>query len=734
MHGAPSPTSRWVAFVVICVATLSLADTAVAVTGTALAHDDTAFDAVEGLRLRAGILRAEDERDASDHLLAEALRCRDAVIRARAVRALGRIGEEDSIPALRRFLVDGIPAVQREAIFALGEVEHGVARESLVHVLGSKDPEERALAVESLAKIAAAEPSLAGFCAAPVVHFVLAPGAESDVGVLKRALNCSWRFGAKADGLVQAVSAAFLRQESDVSTAAVFAAARLADRRFAPLLSLAAHDERPLVRAFAASGLGRLARLPGEQAIRTDEHRAILVRRGLDRDPLVRIAAFGALSAFPADTKMAAEMLAPSLTGDDPGPQRAALALVKAWGIGASAEELIALALGDREDLAVDAAGALAAVAGDAAIETLSEMAKSPTWTRRAAAAEALGLPRLATGPGRDLLNQLLADSDARIVASALEAAVTSGRSDAAVLALAHLGAEDGVVRAVAGSALADLVDSGALDRAEALRALRRAWSDGLADATPDARLAALEAASHLLDGQLTPLIARAANDSDFVVRLRAHALAEKAGTTAPAPVGLVGARRPMAFYQDAARQEMAAARTILRLDTTRGPLEVELASAEAVLTVRHLTGLARAGYFDGLSFHRVVPGFVVQGGDPRGDGWGGPGGSIRCEINRLRYDRGAAGMALSGKDTGGSQFFFTLTDQPHLDGGYTVFGYLTPESLSVLDQVQRFDRILKASVLDAPLAAAAPSCCCPGCDHVRCCCLEPGGCCVTPK
>ena len=84
---------------------------------------------------------------------------------------------------------------------------------------------------------------------------------------------------------------------------------------------------------------------------------------------------------------------------------------------------------------------------------------------------------------------------------------------------------------------------------------------------------------------------------------------------------------------------------------------------------------LAGQGYFDGLLFHRVVPDFVAQGGDPRGDGWGGPGYTLRDEINRLRYGRGAVGMALSGPDTGGSQFFVALAPQPHLDGGYTVFG-----------------------------------------------------------
>ena len=89
-----------------------------------------------------------------------------------------------------------------------------------------------------------------------------------------------------------------------------------------------------------------------------------------------------------------------------------------------------------------------------------------------------------------------------------------------------------------------------------------------------------------------------------------------------------------------------------------------------------------------------MVPDFVVQTGDPRGDGWGGPGFALRDEINRLRFDRGAVGMALSGPDTGGSQFFIALSAQPHLDGGYTVFGHVVGDD-SVLDQIRQEDRLL---------------------------------------
>jgi len=133
-------------------------------------------------------------------------------------------------------------------------------------------------------------------------------------------------------------------------------------------------------------------------------------------------------------------------------------------------------------------------------------------------------------------------------------------------------------------------------------------------------------------------------------------------------------------------------------LVTERGTVTIAFFGADAPLTVRNFVMLARAGYYRGVRFHRVVPNFVAQDGDPRGDGNGGPGYAIRDELNRRRYDRGAVGMALSGPDTGGSQYFLTLSRQPHLDGHYTVFGRLTAGD-DVLDRIVQGDSILEVRI-----------------------------------
>lgn len=138
-----------------------------------------------------------------------------------------------------------------------------------------------------------------------------------------------------------------------------------------------------------------------------------------------------------------------------------------------------------------------------------------------------------------------------------------------------------------------------------------------------------------------------------------------------------------------------------LTLETDVGTITVELYSDQAPQTVETIVRLAQEGRYDGVPFHRVVPDFVIQGGDfARGDGFGGPGFEIRSEFARILYDRGVAGMASAGKDTEGSQFFFTHSMQPHLDGSYTAFGRIV-EGLDVLDAVAPGTLITRAYLID---------------------------------
>ncbi|MBN8617151.1 MAG: peptidylprolyl isomerase [Deltaproteobacteria bacterium] len=133
-------------------------------------------------------------------------------------------------------------------------------------------------------------------------------------------------------------------------------------------------------------------------------------------------------------------------------------------------------------------------------------------------------------------------------------------------------------------------------------------------------------------------------------------------------------------------------------LHTERGEIVIELLVDASPTTTQRFTQLVGEGFFDGLTFHRVVAGFVAQGGDPRGDGYGGPPWWQRCEDSPLGYHAGTVGMALAGRDTGGSQFFITTGAQHHLDGRYTVFGRVV-DGLEHVEALQVGDPILRVTL-----------------------------------
>jgi cyclophilin family peptidyl-prolyl cis-trans isomerase len=153
--------------------------------------------------------------------------------------------------------------------------------------------------------------------------------------------------------------------------------------------------------------------------------------------------------------------------------------------------------------------------------------------------------------------------------------------------------------------------------------------------------------------------------------------------------------RRYTAAPRLAAGTIVADPRPRVRIETSRGRILAELFADEAPATVEAFVGLVRAGFYNGLTFHRVVPNFVVQGGDPNGDGTGGPGFRLPTEPSPRMYVRGMIGMASSGRDTEGSQFFIMHSAHPHLDGRYTLFGRVV-EGMDVVDALEVGDRILE--------------------------------------
>ncbi|NIA03226.1 MAG: peptidylprolyl isomerase [Nitrospirae bacterium] len=135
-------------------------------------------------------------------------------------------------------------------------------------------------------------------------------------------------------------------------------------------------------------------------------------------------------------------------------------------------------------------------------------------------------------------------------------------------------------------------------------------------------------------------------------------------------------------------------------IETDKGNMVVELFEKDAPNTVANFVKLINEGFYNGLTFHRVIPNFVIQGGCPKGNGTGGPGYTIKCEINPRKHLTGTLSMAHAGKDTGGSQFFITHSPQPHLDGIHTVFGQVI-EGLDVVNKIKANDVMNKVSVVE---------------------------------
>ncbi|WP_026097954.1 peptidylprolyl isomerase [Baaleninema simplex] len=132
-------------------------------------------------------------------------------------------------------------------------------------------------------------------------------------------------------------------------------------------------------------------------------------------------------------------------------------------------------------------------------------------------------------------------------------------------------------------------------------------------------------------------------------------------------------------------------------METDKGTINLELFDEDAPSTVKNFVELSEKGFYDGLIFHRVIPGFVIQGGCPNGNGTGGPGYTIKCEINKNKHVAGTLSMAHAGRDTGGSQFFICHEPQPHLDGVHTVFGQT--DDMDVVLSIAQGDKIQSVKI-----------------------------------
>ncbi len=177
----------------------------------------------------------------------------------------------------------------------------------------------------------------------------------------------------------------------------------------------------------------------------------------------------------------------------------------------------------------------------------------------------------------------------------------------------------------------------------------------------------------------------------DEVYRLLVNSYAEKIAEPVPTT--------DFYLYRDLSKIQKYGLNPVVEIKTSRGKISIQCNAFYAPYTVNAFLERAEGGYYDGLRFHRVVPNFVIQTGDPRGDGWGGPNYHLQTERSPLSYETGSVGMANAGPDTEGSQFFITTSPQYHLDYIYTLFGQVI-EGLDIIETIEIGDKIISARII----------------------------------
>lgn len=569
-------------------------------------------------------------------------------------QAMGQIQSPLYLPDLMALL--SVPDAQAAAIFSIGQIAigqialnetsampgGGPAKDaglgSAPNVLVALEPHLQAqpvLVTEALGKWRLLPPPAAIEHADPAVRSAAAVALWRGRGerYSDHALHLLRRLAADADGEVRARVA--------------FALSKPFESRATDVMILLLKDTNPLARLYAVRGLAQAQNQSREELLRA------LGPLELDADDKVRVEALQALVALEAGDRVASRHCS------DPNVfVRMAVASV------------CASAWTDASNM-VRRQAALAEAKKPTLSERLAALLRAANPLDRLTLADALGA-EARRDDALPVLRTLIGDGDERVQSAALASLKTVNQAERTRLALTALSSPLLSVRAVAFDLLSTSTDDAVRD------AVRAAYRQSLGDEWIDLREQMVDA--FLAWGDVGSL--RTVLGSDPCTKVRA-----RAGRALKAPP-LVVDRGPLAELTS------FAARPRYDLVTSKGTLVLELFSDHAPQHVSSFDQLVQRHFYDGLLWHRVVPNFVVQGGDPRGDGWGNGGVAVDDEINPLPFVRGTLGMPNSGKDTGGCQFFITHIPTPHLDGRYTVFGQVVG-GLEVLDILEVSDQIV---------------------------------------
>ncbi len=648
---------------------------------------------------------AEARRDAASPAVARALGRQEERLRIAGLMTLART-EAVGTSSLARVLVgDREPKVATWAAFALGQIGDASATATLLTAADSKAsvvPDQILLAL--------------GRAGTATTARLLIPHLSDDRAPVRGAAALAIGLIAKRDleplapDRFEAALAPLLTDaDRDVRYGATYALMRLESPGAAVMLIRMLADADPEIRANAVYGLGRAHSAPQVlDAVMADPDWRVRVQLARSLGEIakhdesdapaasIRLGALGTKSfarfrkGDPLASGRATHVLLAVADAAAQSPKFGRKVLEGLEGAPWSMEGLAEASIPDVARVQCRVAFHLDRI--DEAIKRVRTCGKPtfPEWRRQVLVARLLA----ARGGARSIqsLVNLAGGQDPKVRAAAIEALGSIETADAVAALRPFVKSNDPFVASATAELLARPERAGlrpdglVTDLGSALVSTLESGDASLVVLVLDAIGHMGPAASPLL-GTLTKL------DEDPRAAIRRRAAKARAAVTntsvayAPAKIA------------PAPRAPRVPRRVELAFDTVRGTIRMELFADVAPNTAATLVGLANQGYYDGLTFHRVVGDFVAQGGCPRGDGWGGPGYVIRDETSPLPFVRGAVGIATNGRDTGGSQIFVMHAHHPHLEGGYTLVGQVL-EGIEVVDALQEDDRILGVRLL----------------------------------
>ncbi len=690
------------------------------------------------------IIKAEDERR-FDKSLETLMKSPNKDVRKRAALAIGRIGDERGIPALIILLNNDSDEIRTMAAFAIGEIESIKGADAILKTLAIADiaDEIRVRAIEAAGKIAAAnakddkskplgeaildalefeetrrskpninavlfgltsvlrsKPEEASFVVAKFLNY-------SDAKIRQNALNTLGRLRTKDKEINAKVLDILLVDDDAICRANACRVLGIAEdvSAISALLETAVGDDDSRVRVSAIRALGNF-----KDAKETKENKVagLLIERGetllknfkSNKSELLEIATTSGRLLAGIDDEPAVKFLQKLRVVDDYKSAETEIAFAKI-----APKLYLSVYNQDKPFKSREKVGSQAQGLGELANskdETVKVLGKTNLISYFAEFLETVKPAQVAE------MNKAVPD-----ILQAISAFKPEKFDE---LLRENLKTKDETIRATSASLLGELPPSNDNEKAldEAL-----IYSLEFDTKTNDATLAILDALGKQTNAKTSKSLQSALASKDILIRKKAVEVLKTLGVDASDKIGTVtnsifrqkdyavdskGKRKFVsvdveAIYRRAVSRKNGSVKAVFT--TEKGTFTINLMPEDAPLTVENFIKLARSNYFNGLTVHRVVPNFVMQDGDPRGDGNGGPGYQIRCEVNMLEYERGAVGMALSGKDTGGSQWFVTHSPQPHLDGGYTVFGKVNETEMKIVDIISRGDKILTVKIIE---------------------------------